>query len=101
MSINRDMREYELQKKTMVQTPSGAQKEKWEFVKHILVAVYKKNDMKVVTSEKYTESTHTALTRYKDMDADNYRLVKEEKIYEIMSCNTEGRLTNMILKAVS
>lgn len=100
MSINRDMKEYTLEKKTSERSPSGADKEIWEQYEKIMVAVYKKNDMKIVTSEKYMESTHTGLTRCKDISADKCRLVRNGIIYQIMDCNTDSRLTNLLLKVV-
>lgn len=100
MSINRDMKEYTLQQNELIRTPSGAEKASWVDKGIIRVAVYKKNDMKVYTSEKYIESTHTGLTYCKDIDSDGYRLVRDGVAYEITDCNTEGRLTNLLLKVV-
>lgn len=100
MSVNRDMREYILQHNEPTRTPSGAEKANWIEKGRIQVAVYKKNDMKVSASEKYIESTHTGVTRCKDIDSDGYRLVRNGVIYEITDCNTEGRLTNLLLKVV-
>mgnify|MGYP003100291351 CR=1 FL=1 len=100
MSINRDMKEYTLQQNEQVRTPSGAEKASWADKGTIRVAVYKKNDLKVSASEKYIESTHTGLTYCKDIDSDGYRLVRDGVVYEITDCNTEGRLTNLLLKVV-
>lgn len=100
MSINRDMKEYILQHNEPVRTPSGAEKASWVDTGKIRAAIYKKNDLKVSASEKYIESTHTGLTRCKDIDSDGYRLARNEVIYEITDCNTEGRLTNLLLKVV-
>lgn len=100
MSINRDMKKYMLQHNDPVRSPSGAPKDIWTDVREIDVAVYKKNDLKVVASEKYIESTHTGLTYCRDIQADTFRLVLNDVIYTITDCNTEGRLTNLLLKAV-
>lgn len=100
MSINRDMKKYTLQKNQSERTGSGAQKENWQDVDTINVAVYKKNDSKFVTSEKYMESTHTGLTYYRDISAEDCRLLDNDKIFEVMDCNTESRLTNLLLKVV-
>lgn len=100
MSINRDMKKYMLQHNGPVRSPSGAPKDRWTDVREIDVAVYKKNDLKVVASEKYIESTHTGLTYCRDIQADTFRLVLNDVIYTITDCNTEGRLTNLFLKAV-
>lgn len=100
MSINRDMKKYILQQNKTIRSPSGAPKDKWVDVQEIDVAVYKKNDMRVVASEKYIESTHSGLTYCKDIKADTYRLVCGDIIYDITDCNTESRLTNLLLKVV-
>lgn len=101
MSVNRDMKKYVLQKSELIQTESGAGKENWVTKGVIEVAVYKKNDIKVIMSEKYMESTHTGLTHFRELEANGYRLVKDGVVYEITDCNTEGRLTNLLLKVVN
>ena len=53
MSINRDMKEYTLQRNEPVRTSSGAEKASWVDKGTIRAAVYKKNDLKVSVSEKY------------------------------------------------
>lgn len=100
MSINRDMKEYTLQHNEPVRAPSGAEKAFWVDKGTIRAAIYKKNDLKVSASEKYIESTHTGVAYSRVLDADGYRLVRDGIIYEITDCNTEGRLTNLLLKAV-
>ena len=100
MSINRDMKEYSLQHNETVRTPSGAEKASWVDKEVIRAAIYKKNDLKVSASEKYIESTHTGVTYSRNLDSDGYRLARDGVIYEITDCNTEGRLTNLLLKVV-
>lgn len=100
MSINRDMQEYVLQHNEPMRSPSGAQKANWIEIDRIQAAVYKKNDMKVSASEKYIESTHTGVTRCKEIDSNGYRIIRDGVVYEITDCNTEGRLTNLLLKVV-
>lgn len=100
MSVNRNMKKYMLQENKPIRTPSGAEKDNWTDVKEINVAVYKKNDMKAVASEKYIESTHNGLTYYKDIKSDSFRLASNNTVYVITDCNTEGRLTNLLLKVV-
>ena len=100
MSINRDMEIYSLQKVVVERTKSGAEKSVWTRVGEIQVAVYKKDEMKVYTSELYVEATHTGLTRCRTVSVKDCRLVKGDRIYLVEACNTEGRLTNLILKEV-
>lgn len=100
MSINRDMKKYTLDHRLPVRTPSGATRYEWDMVKEIKVAVYKTDDMRMVASEKYMRSTHSGLTHCKEIKADEYRLIRNGTVYEITDCNTEGRLTNLLLKVV-
>lgn len=101
MSINRDMKRYDLEQRVSIRTDSGAEDFEWRKVCTIKVSVYKKNDRNVITSERYLESTHTGLTRYRNIVADKYRIVRDGVCYLITDCNPEGRLTNLLLKAVN
>lgn len=101
MSINRDMKAYDLEQQIPIRTESGAANYEWKKVCSIKAAVYKKNDRSVVTSEKYLESTHTGLTRYRTIEADKYRLVRDDVCYLVTDCNPERRLTNLLLKVVT
>jgi head-tail adaptor len=93
------MRKYMLQENVPTKSPSGAVKDVWTDVQEIDVAVHKTDDLKVVASEKYMQSTHTGVTRFKDITS-KHRLKKGNIIYEITSCNTDARLTNLLLKVV-
>lgn len=101
MSINRKMETYILQVKNRIRSPSGAPKYSWRPIEDILVAVYKKSENRVVESERYKECTHVGITHYKDVEAFAYRLVNNGEIYEILSCDTEPRLTILLLKEVA
>lgn len=100
MAINRKMRRYLLQKNIPEQSTSGVKRDHWCDIGEIEAAVYKKNDMQVLSSEKYNESTHIGLTYQKQMSQGKYRLVSGERIYRIIGCNTDSRLTNLLLKVV-
>lgn len=101
MSINRDMKKYDLEHKVSSRTKTGAERNGWESVGTIDVAVYKKNDMRMTGSEKYMKSTHSGLTHCREIKADEYRLLRGGVVYEIIDCNTQGRLTNLLLKVVN
>ncbi|MEG1256897.1 hypothetical protein [Clostridium sp.] len=98
--INRDMKPIMLQKKEEIKTPSGATKEKWVDVGSIDVAIYKTNDYRNTQSVRYNESTHTGLTRCKDIKEGVNRLVNGEVVYDLTSANSKGRLTTLLLKVV-
>ena len=100
MSVNRDMKTYGLEYEEITRTESGAEKSTWKFMGEVKVAIYKKNDMGVVASEKYVESTHAGLTYRKDIVAYKNRLVRNGVIYQVTDSNPQGRLTYLFLKVV-
>lgn len=100
MSVNRDMKLYEVWEKTKEKTPSGADKIGWKKTRDTLVTVYKKNDMLKTGSVKYNEATHTGLTKDKVFKAGKHQLRRKEKVYDITEANPDGRLTVLLLKEV-
>lgn len=100
MSINREMSVYRLQKKSVTSTESGSNKETWIAAGTIRAAIHRKDELRMTANERYREATHTGLTHRKDLTAFSYRIVDGSTIYSITSCNTEGRLTNLLLKVV-
>lgn len=100
MSINRDMRRYMLQKKQKIKSASGAEKYIWVDEGQIDVAVYLTDQVTISINERYKDATHTGLTHCKSIDSKIYRLKSDDKVYQIESCNTQLRLTNLILKEV-
>lgn len=98
--IRRDMKSVTLQVRKEVETKSGAQKYDWVDEKHIEVAIYKTNSFINSNSVRYNESTHTGLTRYKDIKEGINRIVEGETIYNITAADNKSRLTNLLLKVV-
>lgn len=100
MSINTDMQLMELERKTSIKTSSGATRETWEKVADIYVAINKIDDLISTQAARANESTHTGLTRYRNIKEGKYRLVLAGTAYQILSCNTASRLTKLYLKVV-
>lgn len=100
MSVNRDMRDYELLKANKTRSTSGAEKEDLEKVRDISVAVYKTSDMISAGSAKYKESTHVGMTHFKDIKAGTFHIRNEDHKFEIISFNPDGRLAVLLLKEV-
>ena len=102
MSVIRDMRYFVLQMdKGAGRAGSGAHTERWEDVGAVKVAVYKNTVMKMATTAKYVECSHTGLTYYKNISDQNCRLKAEDgTLYEIIYCDTSGRLTDLQLKEI-
>lgn len=100
MSIESRMKNITLQKINVMHSNTGAQKQVYEDLGMIRVAISKTNSTSFTNSLKYQESTHVGLTRYLGLDEDEkYRLVDGEKIYDITSI-TPGRYTNLLLKRI-
>ncbi len=100
MSVNRDMRKYELWKKEKERSPSGAPKESWKLAGTVLAAVYKTSDMIQHGNERYNQASHTALTHEKGLRAGLYQIRKDDRTYQITDVNEDGRIAVLLLKEV-
>lgn len=100
MSMNRDMREYELWKKEKARSPSGAPKESWKLAGTILAAVYKTSDMIQYGSERYNQASHVALTHEKSIKAGLYQIRQDGCTYQVANANADGRMAVLLLKEV-
>ena len=108
MSINADMKPMTLQVKKEVETPSGATKYTWIEKETIFVVINRTNDVENTQnirynsnqSIRYNASTHTGLTRCKDIKEDINRLVDNDIVYEVTGVNPKGRLTTLFLEVV-
>lgn len=98
--INRDMKLFKLQKRVQVDTFSGAKKYDWQDYNNIEVALYTKDDFKNTQSTEYNESSHVGITRFKDINKHENRLVKDNVVYIINKVTLKGRNTVLLLKVV-
>lgn len=100
MSIARDMKNCSLMEKKKKRTSSGAEKEYWEKKKDIRLAVYKKNDILKYGSERYNDASHVGLTYEKEIKAGKHKVKYLGREMDVLECNSNGRLTLLILKEV-
>lgn len=100
MSVNRDLREYELWKKENVRSPSGAPKEIWKQVGVITAALYKMNDRIQYGSERYNQVSHMAQTYEKNLKSGLYQIRRDGRTYDITDTNPDGRMAVLLLKEV-
>lgn len=101
MSVNSKMKKSTVLKLEEVESPSGAKKSKWvEMTDKINIAVYQTNQF--VSKDRYrnTETTHTALTHNKQLKAGKFRLVQDNKKFEILDVDDSHRLSQLSLKEV-
>lgn len=101
-SINRDMKPILLETKVKKRTSSGATKEVWDTDNPITiqVAIYDIDDRINTQSVRFNDSSHSGITRYKDIKEGINRLRKGDTVYNILSAKTKGRLTQLYLKVV-
>lgn len=101
-SINRDMEPILLETKIKTRTPSGATKEVWDTDNpiNIEVAIYDIDDRINTQSVRFNDSSHSGLTRYRDIKEGINRLRKGDTVYNILSAKTKGRLAQLYLKVV-
>lgn len=99
-SINRDMEPMLLESKIKIRTPSGATKETWGNPIEINVAIYDIDDRINTQSVKFNNSSHTGLTRYKDIKEGINRFRNGDTVYNILSAKTKGKLTQLYLRVV-
>lgn len=102
MSINSNMKDYMVESKVKIRTASGADRQEWTENRPIKASLFKTNELRQTQSLKYSESTHTGLTRCKYIKANTNRLKEMETgtVFEILSATSDGRMTNLLLKAV-
>lgn len=100
MSINSEMKPMILETKIKTRTPSGATKEVWGNPVKIDIAIYDIDDRINTQSVKFNDSSHTGLTRCKDIKEGVNRLVEGNTVYNILSAKTKGRLTQLHMKVV-
>ncbi|MCW6061609.1 hypothetical protein [Clostridium sporogenes] len=89
-----------LETKIKTRTPSGATKEEWKESNIIQVAIYDIDDRINTQSVRFNDSSHTGLTRDKDIKEGVNRLRKDDTVYNILSAKVKGRLTQLYLKVV-
>lgn len=99
-SINRNKKYMILEKRETEYSSIGSEVEIWTKVKEIQVSVYPLDSKINTTIAKYNESTHTGITKYKDIEEGSYRLIDGDIIYSIESTNPKGRQNQLLLKEI-
>lgn len=102
MSINSTMRDYDLQSRTIIHKPSGAEVEDWHGTRRIKATIRLTDSVANAGNLRYGDNTHIGLTRAKYIKPQQHRLVnvKTGTVYQINKVSSDGRLTNLILREV-
>ena len=102
MSINTNMKSFFVETKTRIVGESGAMREIWGGNREIFVSISKSSENIKTLSARYKKTTHIGLTKCKFLKSERHRLRNQTngRIYEILSANCDGRITNLLLKEV-
>ena len=101
MSINSRMISTKVFELNETVSLSGAKKLSWiERKDKINVSIYQASQF--VSKEKYrhTETTHNAVTYAKFLKANKFRLVQDNKKYEVLDVDNSNRMAQVSLKEV-
>jgi hypothetical protein len=105
MSIKRDMKNVSIEKKDIIQSPSGQPKETWVVDKTIDLAIYPVSGSVMLSNNvQFNQSTNTGLTTEKTIKEtktkDGNRINDNGDIYNINFVNSAGRYTQLLLQKV-
>lgn len=102
MSIYTDMVPCSLYEIQQGKGVAGAMKPNPVKVCDIMAAIYKNDSFRSVQNVKYEQSTHNAMTFYKDFeDGKEYSLEFNGTKMDITYFNTAGRMATLLLKEVN
>lgn len=92
---------FTLEQLVRVQDSIGQWKESWEPIQDISVATSNKLYTTVTDDVVYRKYAATGITTFKGFEKEaSYRIVNDDKTYDVESFNVDSRLTQLILKEV-
>ena len=101
MSVNSRMVSTKVCELKEIESPSGAKKSSWiERKDKINVSIYQASQFISKDKYRHTETTHNAVTYVKFLKASKFRLVLNNKKYEVLDVDNSHRLAQLSLKEV-
>ena len=102
MSINSEMKKYELQKLIEQRSKTGARVLVWNKIKDINATIQVKNEFNAINSVEYQNSTHIGFINLIGIKKKTYRLYcsTNKEIFEILSVIPKHRRSELLLKRV-
>lgn len=101
MSVNSKMVSTKVFELKEIESPSGAKKSSWiERKDKINVSVYQASQYVSKENYRHTETTHNAVTYAKFLKANKFRLLQDNKKYEVLDVDNSHRLAQVSLKEV-
>lgn len=100
MSINSNMRTYNLQENRTTISKTGAKSDSWETTGDIIASIYQTSSTLNTQNVQYNTSTHVGYTYVKGLQPDKHRMVKNGVIYDVVSVDDGERMSILLLRAV-
>lgn len=101
MSVNSKMVSTKVFKLEEVETPSGAKKSSWlEQKDRIYMSIYQASQFVSKDKFRHTETTHNAVTYCKYLEAGKFRLIQDDRKFEVLDVDNSHRLSQLSLKEV-
>lgn len=100
MSLNSRMKPAIVEILTETISASGARKKEWQHHTDILLAVYKISETNYRQVIRFQDMTHSGLTHYKGLKAEQFRITQGDHRYSIMDVDNDHRLAQLTLKEV-
>lgn len=101
MSVNSRMKPAVVEFLTETETASGAKKKTWKKHADILLAVYKVSEVGYRQIVRFQDMTHSGLTHYKGLKAEEHRIIQDDRKFTIMDADNDHRLAQLTLKEVA
>ncbi len=100
MSFNSDMKVAELHEKIKSRSKSGAVMESWRKSTDILVSIYEVSAFQNVSSVRYSETSHRAITFARGIKK-GQKLITGAREFEVLQVMEYSMRTTLMLKEVS
>lgn len=101
MSVNSKMVPTKVFKLKEIESPSGAKKSSWlEQKDRIYMSIYQASQFVSKDKYRHTETTHNAVTHCKYLESGKFRLVQDDRKFEVLDVDNSHRLSQLSLKEV-
>lgn len=101
MSVNSKMVSTKVFELKEIESPSGAKKSSWlEQKDRIYMSIYQASQFVSKDKYRHTETTHNAVTHCKYLESGKFRLIQDDRKFEVLDVDNSHRLSQLSLKEV-